>query len=350
MIEVNDFINRIKPNNKRFFRLFLIILFSSLFFLLISIFSFLKYLNYYINTPIAKNENIVKIEIKSGESVREIATDLEENGLIKNKNIFLFYLKYEGVSSELKAGEYSFSYNQSPKEIIDTLMKGNDLNRKITIPEGWTNLKIAEYLDEQNVVDKEGFLSSVQEDYNYDFLRDLPEGIDLEGFLFPDTYEIDNNISADEIVKMMLDNFDRKLTDQIRTQINNSKYNIFEIVTLASIVEREVANDEDRALVAGVFLNRLSIDMPLESCATIQYILNKSEKQFTYEETRTPSPYNTYLNRGLPLGPIGNPGIDSIKAVLNPTESDYLYFLSANGKTYYSRTLDEHNEKKAIYL
>lgn len=316
----------------------------------VSICGFLKYLNHYINNPISTNEKSVDIVIISGEGVAEIVEDLEQNGLIKNKNLFLIYLKYKGIAAELRAGEYNFSPNQSPKEIIDVLTKGNIINRKITIPEGWTNLKIADYLDEQGIVEKTDFLEAVQKRYDYEFLKDIPEGVDLEGFLFPDTYEITDDIFADEIVKMMLDNFDKKLTSDMRNKIKNSEYSTYDIITLSSIVEREVANSEDRALVAGVFLNRLSIDMPLESCATIQYILNKSEKQFTYEETRTPSPYNTYLNRGLPIGPIGNPGIDSIKAVLDPTESDYLYFLSANGKTYFSKTLDEHNEKKLQYL
>jgi len=124
----------------------------------------------------------------------------------------------------------------------------------------------------------------------------------------------------------------------------------YEVITLASIVEREVADPDDRKKVASVFLNRLSINMALESCATIQYITKENKTQFTYEETRIPSAYNTYINRGLPPGPIGNPSIDSVLAVIEPAETDYLYFLSADGETYFSYTLDEHERKKSLYL
>lgn len=302
------------------------------------------------NTPISNVQSTVDMTIEKGEGVRVIVQELQDKGLIKHKNFLLLYLKYKGIAGELRAGDYNLSHDLSPIEIVEIITDGDVKNRKITIPEGWTNVKIAEYLDEQNVVSKEEFLNAAKASYNYDFLQGIPEGVDLEGFLFPDTYEISDDITASEIVCMMLDNFESKLSDEIRTQINNSGFTVYEVVTLASIVEREVATPDDRGMVAGVFLNRLDIDMPLESCATIQYILNKNEKQFTYEETRTSSPYNTYLNKGLPVGPIGNPGVDSIKAVLNPTESNYLYFLSANGKTYFSETLDEHNQKKAQYL
>jgi UPF0755 protein len=177
-----------------------------------------------------------------------------------------------------------------------------------------------------------------------------PGNVDLEGFLYPDTYIFEKNVTADEVVEKMLQNFDKKLTAGIKARAKNSELSLYEVITLASIVEREVAKPEDRKLVGSVFLNRLEIGMALESCATIQYITGENKKQFTYAETRVASPYNTYINRGLPPGPIGNPSIDSILAVIEPQDSNYLYFLSADGTTYFSRTLDEHETKKAKYL
>ncbi|MEI7690538.1 MAG: endolytic transglycosylase MltG [bacterium] len=307
------------------------------------------YLNHFM-----RSKNAIKTEttfiVREGEDVRQITKNLQEKGLIKQDIPLLTYLKLNGLSGKIIAGEYRIMPESSPTQIIGTLTGGKVTTDKITIPEGWTNNQIGGYLEDKNIVTKADFLTAAKKIYDYDFLKDKPANVDLEGFLFPDTYQLPTKVTADLIVKKMLANFDNKLTNQLKTESLKSGLNMYQVVTLASIVEREVAKPEDRELVAGVFLSRLKENMPLESCATIQYILNANKTQFTYEETRTPSPYNTYLNPGLPLGPIGNPGLDSIKAVINPKITEYRYFLSANGITYFSKTFAEHEEKKAKYL
>lgn len=311
--------------------------------------SFALYMRHYMYSP---NKNNVETEftIQKGENVKVIAKTLQDKKLIKNDLPFLIYLKYKGISGRLIAGEYRFDPKLTPMEIVDIITSGRIASQKITIPEGWTSVQIAEYLAKKEIVTKENFLKATKEKYDYDFLSDKPSGTDLEGYLFPDTYQISYHSNSKDIIDKMLINLDKKLTSQIRAEVESSGYSLYEVLTLASVVEREVAKQEDRKVVAGIFLSRLKEETPLESCATIQYILEVNKKQFTYEETRTPSPYNTYINKGLPFGPIGNPGVESINAVLHPQITEYRFFLSANGVTYYSKTLAEHEDKKAKHL
>jgi len=310
----------------------------------------LAYYVHFLGAPASKNANEITFVVSKGDGVRKIATDLEAENIITNDFPFLVYLKLSGLSASIQAGDYILSGNMAPKTIADILTKGKVASKKITVPEGWTIDNIGTYLENEKVVSKVDFVAATKKKYDYAFLVDKPEGSDLEGYLFPDTYQISVTANAEDVVKLMLDNFDSKLTPELRAAINGSHMNIFETVTLASVVEREVAKPDDRKVVAGIFLNRLEIGMAMESCATIQYILKSDKPRFTYEETRVDSPYNTYINTGLPVGPIGNPGIDSIKAVLFPEKTSFLYFFSSKGTTYYSKTLDEHEEKIARYL
>jgi len=254
------------------------------------------------------------------------------------------------AGDKLQAGDYEIPRNLNMIQMVEFLTTGKVTVNKVTFPEGWTLVKMGERLEANNIVTKNDFLTAAKKNYDYDFLDGKPANVDLEGFLYPDTYIFGKNDTADEVVQKMLTNFDKKLTSDIKEKADKSDLSLYEVITLASIVEREVAKPDDRKLVASVFLNRLEIGMALESCATIQYITGENKKQFTYAETRVVSPYNTYINKDLPPGPIGNPSIDSILAVLEPEESSYLYFLSADGVTYFSRTLDEHETKKAKYL
>lgn len=292
--------------------------------------------------------------VESGQSLDEISSNLQKEGIIKSRFVFALYLKYKGKAGSIQAGDYQIAGNLNIVDVCGILTYGNITSGRITIPEGWTISQIGAYLEKNNIVKKVAFTEaakySAQKDGKYAFLAGFTEGESLEGFLYPDTYEVAKDVTADDIVAKMLGNFDKKFTTSMRDKVKTSGLNTYEVITLASIVEREVSKAEDRKLVASVFLNRLNADMPLESCATIQYVLGVSKMQFTYEETRTPSPYNTYINPGLPKGPIGNPSIDSIEAVLYPEKSNYYYFLSSKGTTYFSKTLDEHNAKKAQYL
>lgn len=309
-----------------------------------------SYVQYTINKKNSDNQEVVNFSIEKGQGLEEIAKNLDEAGIIKNRFIFGLYLKFKGEADSVQAGNYQIARNLTMIEVADIITQGSILETRITIPEGWDIEKIADRLAINGVVSKVDFIAAAKGSYDYDFLKDKPQGSNLEGFLYPDTYFFDDEETGQSVVRKMLDNFDKKYTRELAAKIKIHDMSFYEVITLASIVEREVADPDDRKKVASVFLNRLSINMALESCATIQYITKENKTQFTYEETRIPSAYNTYINRGLPPGPIGNPSIDSVLAVIEPAETDYLYFLSADGETYFSYTLDEHERKKSLYL
>ncbi len=169
--------------------------------------------------------------------------------------------------------------------------------------------------------------------------------------MFPDTYRIFKNATAQDIIEKMLDNFDQKISSELRTEISKQNKSIFDIITLASIVEKELSADEDRAIAADIFYRRMEIGMPLQSDATVNYVTGKKETRPSVDDTHTDSLYNTYQNRGLPPGPISNPGLSAIKAVIYPKANNYYYFLTTEeGDVIYSRTNDEHAENKAKYL
>ena len=176
--------------------------------------------------------------------------------------------------------------------------------------------------------------------------------MELEGYLFPDTYEIRRDEGIEEIVTKMLQNFDKKMTKDLKEELKRQNKTIFEIIIMASVLEKEVKILEDKEIVSGIFWKRIEEKMPLQSCATIAFIKGENQWQYSYEDTRIKSPYNTYLNLGLPLGPISNPGIESIKAAIFPKESEYNYFLTdpETGKTIFSKTYEEHNANKSKYL
>jgi UPF0755 protein len=296
--------------------------------------------------------------IDKGEDAVTVGKKMEEEKLISGKYYFVYYLWRKNLLHKLVAGEYEINPELSIPEISLIITRGEKKSGqvKITFPEGWENKNIKARI-ENNGLKTEEFDDLVKkpdylrEKYSYDFLSDIPKGVDLEGYLFPDTYLFSQDAGIEEIIKKMLDNFDRKLTPEMREEILRQNKTIHEIITMASVIEGEVKTEEDRKMVSGIFRNRLKNDQPLQSCATLAYILGENKKQYSYEDTRVPSPYNTYLNKGLPPGPIGNPGIVSIGAAIYPQDSDYNYFLSdpETGKTIFSKTIEEHNANKVKY-
>ena len=228
-----------------------------------------------------------------------------------------------------------------------------DNSAQITFPEGFTLKQIKDRLIENDIVAAQEFNGEMVDGFQlqYKFLSDLPSGTSLEGFLFPDTYRFDKEIKKEQIIKKFLDNFDKKLTPDLREKISRQNKSLYEIINLASIVQQEAVGEEEMPMIAGVFANRLRIGMALESDATINYITGKKMRQPLLEDTKIKSPYNTYANRGLPPTPICNPGLAAIKAAIEPAVSDYLYFLHPlNEPAVFSKTLDEHNKNRIKYL
>lgn len=305
------------------------------------------------------NSNQEKIFIiEKGQGVNEISKNLHSQGFIKNSFIFETYVWLKKVEGKFQSGQYSLNTNSGTLAIIEKLTSGNVLSqeREIKIIEGWNIKDIGTYLEEENIISEDAFSTAAKGDdlrdsLNYDFLKSIPKENDIEGFLFPDTYRIYNNANAIEIRNKMLENFEEKLTDQMKQDIAIQGKNIYEIVTMASIIEKEVTDIKDMKKISDIFWRRIAQEIPLQSCATIAYVLGINKKQYTYEDTRIESPYNTYLNQNLPPGPICNPGFNAINAAIYPEDNSYWYFLSdEEGNTIFSKTLEEHNRNKAKYL
>ena len=295
-------------------------------------------------------------EIKGGEGVKEIAINLEAGRFIKNDLYFNYYVWKTGSREKLQAGKYELRGSMTIPEIVQVLSMGEVVASEIrvTFPEGTSAKDMAEIL-KQKGFDGDDFLKKMKSGEgvktDYIFLASKPEKANLEGFLFPDTYIFFREASAADIINRMLLNFDEKLTSKMRNDIKKQSRTIFEIVTMASILEKEVKTPEDMKIASGIFWDRIGAEMPLQSCATIAYVLGKEKRQYSFDDTRTPSPYNTYINKSLPPGPINNPGMNAITAAIYPKKTDYNYFLSdpETRKTIFSKTLEEHEANKAKY-
>lgn len=300
------------------------------------------------------NPKEVVIVIPSSTTTDGIANILYENGLIKHPLIFKYEVRKRNVDSKLKAGEYMLSTDMDLSSIINMLTKGvKDTNTvRFTIPEGYELVQMAEKLEKEGLVNKERFLelTSKKENFQdkYDFLKLLDDNQSLEGFLFPSTYEIYLGSSEEVIIEKMLDGFQKVYNKLIKDRLDGSEFTLNEIITLASIVEREAKVDSERPLISAVFHNRLKKDMLLQSCATVQYILGERKEVLTNEDTSIPSPYNTYINKGLPPGPIAAPGEASIAATLDPADVDYLFFVltGEDGTHTFTKTYEEHLRAK----
>lgn len=318
-------------------------------------------------TPLSTGRQIdgqkteVFFTVEKGEGSRDIALNLEKEKLIRWGPLFRLYVLFKGIAGELKAGQYLLSPSMNLPQIAEKLFQGEVLKEKITIIEGWNLKDIGSYFENKGMFPAEEVRQTAGKDFSedFDFLADKPAEASLEGYLFPDTYEIRKGENLEDIVRRMLNNFGRKLTVDLREEIGRRDKSVFEIITMASLIEKEVRTPADKRLVSGILWKRLAIDMPLQVDATIAYILGINAGSWDFDEMRKEvalrkeidSPYNTYKYRGLPLGPIANPGLESIKASIYPEDSDYWYYLSAaDGQTFFSETLTDHNIKKAEYL
>ncbi|MDD5749382.1 MAG: endolytic transglycosylase MltG [Patescibacteria group bacterium] len=293
--------------------------------------------------------------VESGQGAGQVAKNLSQAGLIKNELAFRFWLKFKDAEDKIAAGSYSLPENISIRQLanIFSLGPGNS-QRSITLIEGWTRQMMADYLDKNGFSGADFMDLSSRKDHwqeKYAFLADAPAGASLEGYIFPDTYFVDNRTSVNNLIDRSLANFDRKLTADLRQEMQKQSKTIFEVLNLASIVEREVPLYSDKQMVADIFLKRLDIGMGLQSDATINYVTGKGLAQPTFKDLEVDSPYNTYKYRGLPPGPISNPGLDSIKAVIYPTTNPYYFFLTTKeNKVIYSRDYEEHLANKRKYL
>lgn len=272
--------------------------------------------------------------VESGDSLGEIAIHAEQINLVRSKTAFQTMMFILGNDTKIKAGKYVF---EAPVNVIDVAIhvargERDVTSLKITIPEGYTRKEIATLFEGKlKKFDSQIFLEKTKE---------------KEGYLFPETYFFLEDSTTDQVVNELLSQFEKKTKT-----LDLKGKSLEEIVVMASIIEKEASGDDDRKIISGVLWKRLSLKMPLQVDATFKYILGKESSELTIDDLKTQSPYNTYIHRGLPPGPICNPGLESILAAIEPQSSGYLYYLhSDKGEVYFAKTFEEHKQNKARYL
>ena len=291
---------------------------------------------------------IVAVNITENKTVSDISSELKSNDVIKHPFIFRMYLKFTGVDMNIKAGIHSVDSNMSYGDLASELSSDPAVEGvAVTIPEGYEFDMIAHAFADAGVADYDTFCFVAENyEFDYDFIDNIPEReTRLEGYLFPDTYFVTENDDEVTIINMMLKRFDETYNHEYRLRTGEIGMTVDEIVNLASIIEREAGSSAEMADVSSVFHNRLaSNEYPyLQSCATVQYVLHDRKAVLTNDDTKIDSPYNTYINKGLPLGPIASPGAEAIKAALYPSDTNYYFFVAdGSGGTIFSETFDEH--------
>ncbi len=321
------------------------IIFIILTFIICGILGALAYVGTYVYTflkvpPDQRAEEKIVL-IKRGTSLRGIAETLKHEGVVTDKNLFMILARYYREGKSIKAGEYRFTTSMLPIDVLEMLQDGRIFFRAATIPEGYTSFQIAELLDQLGYAPKDEFLKLA---FNKELAAELNIDADnLEGYLFPNTYYIDGGMSTEDIIRTMVQQFWQVMTPDVQQEVARSGFTIHEIVTLASIVEKEARVGEERELISAVYNNRLRIKMKLDSDPTVIYGIKNFDGNLTKADLQTDTPYNTYKRRGLPPGPIANPGEASILAALNPADVKYLYFVARNDGTHeFSTNYNDH--------
>jgi UPF0755 protein len=301
-------------------------------------------INYATSSIISANEkkSTVTVDVPTGSSFVKITEILSDAGIVRTRVFFYSLALAKRALRSIRAGEYEFSTSLTPSEVIDKLLRGEIKVYRVTIPEDLSVREIAARLLEYKLVDEKTFFKLAVDE---EFLASLGiKAVSIEGYLFPDTYFFDRSMSTRQIMKTMVNEFWKKVDPQMLKHIQEMGFSLQEFVTLASIIGKESGNGEEKPSISAVFHNRLKRKMPLQSDPTAVYDLENFNGAVLRCHLKRQSPYNTYLIKGLPPGPIANPGIDSLKAALYPARVTYLYFVAKNdGSHFFSSTLERHN-------
>jgi len=297
--------------------------------------------------PPGQGSVVSEISFPPGSGIRKLANELETGGVIRSSWHFVLMTRLRGDAHRLKAGEYRFSDGMTPDLILRKIVSGEVDYRKFTLPEGYSVYQAAELLEQQGYFRKDVFLEKCR---NKALLLRLGlNEASAEGYLYPATYNLPRGGSEEQLLEQMIGQFNNSyvaIKGDGAGQLSRHR-----IITLASIIEKEAVSAEEKPLISSVFHNRLRIGMPLQSDPTAVYGVRAFTGKVSKADIERPSPYNTYLNKGLPPGPIGNPGRDAVKAAMSPAETDYLYFVARQDGTHqFSRTLEEHNRAVARFL
>lgn len=293
--------------------------------------------------------------IEPGQPLDAITQNLQEGGHIRSDFVLSLYARARGLQSSLQAGDYYLSDTMSGREVLEKIVSGDAVfdEIEVTIPEGFTVAQMAGRFEEVGLFEREAFLEAARMRPAYrevEVLSNLPDDTLLEGYLFPDTYRVFAESTPETLILRMARRFEERVPGTVLRDMRADEHSIHEIITLASIVEKESPAD-DMAVIAGVFWNRIESGWLLESDATVNYALGTSKRQPTFADTEVDHPYNTYRYPGLPPGPVGSPGLDAIEATVRPAEHDYYFFLhKPTEETVLSRTFAEHIAAKRRYL
>jgi len=303
--------------------------------------------------PYSPTGNSEKITITSGTTATQLADELQQRHLIRSAWVFR-YLAHSHANFKIYVGDYSLAPLMTPDEMIKILLNSSLslADNHVTIPEGFTTEQIIALLVQKGIGSTAEFTKVITDDkFPYPFLQDAPKGIHrLEGYLFPNTYNIDPKTSPHAVIDLLLQQFAKELTPEVQKQLAILKFSIPQWVTVGSLVEKEAVKDSDRPLIASVIMNRLKVNQALQIDATIQFLLGTPKAKLYNKDLQIPSAYNTYLNRGLPPGPIANPGHASLQAALNPAKTDFLYYVAKkDGYHVFAKTYAEHLKNVKLY-
>ncbi len=309
---------------------------------------------YWSSCPLSRNSDPVSVEVFPGDSTREIAAMLHENGIIRSPLLFRIVSRALKADGRMQAGEYCFESGIFVWDAIESLVAGRVVYYTLTVREGLCVEEIASLIEERGFGNKERFLEIARNPEvvsSYVSPGELEKTrYPVEGYLFPDTYNIRKGIAEEDLISMMLKRFSQVFTKELKDKAENQGLSVHQASILASLVEKEAMADEERPLIAAVYINRTNISMKLDADPTVLYALGRFNGTLLFKELEVDSPYNTYKYPGLPPGPIANFGKSSLEAVLSPADVNYLYFVSKNDGTHaFSRTLDEHNRNVALY-
>lgn len=305
-----------------------------------------------VSKPAQARDVIVRIPPEA--TAAQVAEILKQKEVIKSPVVFRVYSRYQGMDGQLKAGEYRISTSLSTPEVLHELIDGRLDVQTITVPEGFTTERLADLLVENGLVARDQFFLSLANDhFPYLFVQGLPSGSSrrLEGYLYPDTYQLTRGSGEHAVVELMLSRFEKEINDlNYVEKASRAGLTLNEAVTIASMIESEARVDQERPLIAGVIFNRLQLTMPLQIDATVQYALNGHKERIYYKDLEVDSPYNTYRITGLPPGPIAMPGRSSLLAAVNPAQTNDLYYVAKPDGTHaFAATLEEHNLNREKY-
>lgn len=286
------------------------------------------------------------IMIKEGMTTADIATLLHEKKLVKDPEAFRMEARFKNLADKLQAGPYQIEGGLSNSQIVDVMVKGHIKQIRFTVPEGFTVVKTAKKLEAEGLGKADKFIAAAKDYAPYAYMQtDNPNVLfKAEGFIFPATYDFPVGISEEEMLKIMVEQFDKKMQESgVAKTVQEKNLNMRDVVNMAAMVEMEAVFSEEQPRIAGVFLKRVAIGMPIQSDTTIQYILGAQKEIITFADTEIQNPYNTYQNMGLPPGPIASPGLKAIQAVLAPEDNEYLYFVAEkDGHHRFTKTYEEH--------